>query len=131
VKDTNKILISLYIAAGILFFYIILSISQFASSSEMPVMDQEQNIVELGNYTVIQFKVINQANQEKNYTFGILENELEVYGEEISVEGEGGWFQHVRYYSREAGKVNVTILIRMENKSSPSTTTYYLFADKL
>ena len=89
------------------------------STGNYTVLSQDYDIIEVGNYTAIQFRIKNYEEEKLNYSYLVLVNESVVDKRNITVIA-GGTFLSVHYfYPEKVGNANVTILIFKEGELNP------------
>ncbi len=127
-RKLKAVYITLLILVGILFGYTSLTITnQLAQSKESTVLVQKNELIDLGNRAVIQFRIINPAAQDKDYSYKILIDGSHVYNDKVSIPA-GGYLLHPwNLYPTEEGKNEVNILVYEGDKPDLiENVTYYI-----
>lgn len=89
------------------------------STGNYTVLSQDYDIIEVENYTAIQFRIKNYEKGKLNYSYKVLVNESVVDKRNITVIAGGTYLSVHYFYPEKVGNGNVTILIYKEGELDP------------
>ena len=89
------------------------------STGNYTLLSQDYDIIEVGNYTAIQFRIKNYEEEEQNYSYLVVVNESVVDKRNTTVIAGGTYLSVHYFYPEKVGNANVTILMFKEGKLDP------------
>jgi len=127
-RKLKAVYIGLLIIVGVLFGYTSLTITnQLAKSKESTVLVQKNELIDLDDRAIIQFRIINPAGQDRDYSYKILVDGSQVYWDSVSIPA-GGYLLHPwNLYPTEGGEKEVNIIVYEGDKLDLiENITYYI-----
>lgn len=113
-------LISLFLLCMLILFGLNIVHMPFTENTgNHTVLSQDYDIIEVGNYTAIQFRIKNSEDEKRNYSYKVLVNESVVDKRNTTVIAGGTYLSVHYFYPEKVGNANVTILMFKEGELDP------------